>query len=96
MIEEEVLTEEHLQIAESNGISRKNALQRFNLYGFSIEDAISKPLKNQGNTSPWKQWKEIALANGVDCSCFCNRVRVQKWTPEEAATRPPLSTKEIN
>ena len=89
MIEEEVLTEEHLQIAESNGIGRRNALQRFNSYGYSVEDAITKPLKKANSDSEWMKWKETALSNGVSCDTFCNRVKHYGYTPEEAATNPP-------
>ena len=85
----EYLTEEDLKIAESNGISRKNALQRVYLYGYSIEDAITKPLRNKGGTGEWMKWKETALAHGIDCAAFYNRVKHYGYTPEEAATNPP-------
>jgi hypothetical protein len=37
----------------------------------------------------WEKWREIAEKNGVTKDRFRQRVK-SGWTPEEAATTPPL------
>lgn len=83
---DEFLTEEHYLTAEANGISRKNAYQRWYHYGWEIERAITEPLQIQ-NQSEWMEWKDIAQKNGVYVSLFWYRLR-QGMTPEQAATIP--------
>lgn len=82
MNEEWELTEEHFQIAEKNGIPRKNVLQRFNKYYWDIERAITQPMRSHPD---WDKWREIAHANGIDGILFRKRVKIG-WSEERAAT----------
>jgi hypothetical protein len=91
---EDVLTEEHYLIAKKNGISRPNVQQRYDDYGWSIERAITEPIK-QVKQSPWSKWKDIALKNGIYNELF--HVRLKKgWLPEKAATEPITKKKKYN
>lgn len=38
------VTQEHLEIAKANGIKRKHVLSRVKDHGYTIEDAITKPV----------------------------------------------------
>lgn len=77
------LTDEDYKIAESNGISYKNAYNRFYNCHWSKEDTITKPIK----TSLWDEYKDLCAANGVSQMTFYSRVK-RKMEPEKAATKP--------
>lgn len=78
------LTPEDYEIAEKNGISRELAYSRFYNNHWEKERAITQP--KRGTTSVWKQWKEVAEANGIRESTFYSRLNVG-LEPEEAATK---------
>jgi hypothetical protein len=91
---EEDILESHYKIAEDNGISRKNVRQRYYDYLWSIERAITEPIK-QVKQSTWSEWKDIALKNGIYNELF--HVRLKKgWLPEKAATEPITKRKKYN
>lgn len=78
------LTPEDYKIAESNGIPKKLAYQRFYLEDWSAERAITQP--RQRNIS---KWVEIAKRNGISKSTFYHRVSKRMgWSPYKAATTP--------
>lgn len=83
------LTDEHYAIAETNGIPKKLAYNRW-YNGMTVQDAITKPKPKHWDD--WQEMKEIALAHGVSSVVFRNRMKLnsRKWTKEEAATTPPL------
>ena len=80
------LTEEHFQIAEKNGISRKNVRQRYWDYGWEIEKIISTPILKR-DSSEWYHWKATCQQNGISSTLYCNRIK-KGMTPEQAATTP--------
>jgi hypothetical protein len=80
------LNEENFKIGQGNGISRKNVIQRYANYGWTIERAITDPVKQPKGI--WNEWKEICKQNGVSNELFNIRMR-KGATPEQAATVPP-------
>lgn len=78
------LTPEDYELAEKNGISRDLAYRRFYENCWEKERAITQP--KRGTTSVWKQWREIAEANGIRESTFYSRLNIG-LNPEEAATK---------
>ena len=79
------LTDEDYAIAASNGISKKNAYQRFYDYGMSKEEAITKQIRQY--VGVWIKWKDICIKHGVTNPLFNYRLR-KGMTPKEAATKP--------
>lgn len=87
------LTEEHYQIAAQNGIHRRLAYERFNK-GWELEDAITKPLGNQGIQ---KKLQAKARANGIEISIGAIQSRRQlKWSEEDIVTTPVNGTRSKN
>lgn len=82
------LSSEDYLIAKANGIRPQTVYSRW-VHGWSIEDAITKPVQNQ-YWNDWQEVKEIALQHGVNYTTFYGRMKSLKWTKEEAATTPPL------
>lgn len=77
------LSEEDFKIAESNGISRHNAFQRFYYYGWTKEKSITEPMRS-ANTRLYKQrCKEI----GLSYRTFCRRLE-RGWSAERALMVP--------
>lgn len=87
IIDDFFISEHDYQIAEQNGISRKNAWQRVNLYGFDISEAITKPLKKEGIRFTTEEI-EIMKAHDVTVDTARQRIRVLKWDRQKALTYP--------
>lgn len=79
------VTPEHYEIAEKNGISKRNLYQRVYVYDMPIEEAIVKPIKKR--TTQWSQLKRIAEKNGIGRKTFYSRLDYG-WDPMRAATDP--------
>lgn len=78
-------TESDYEIAEANGISRKNVKQRLD-YGYTILDAITKPLAvNRKNKEAYERWEKVCKENGIGFKTFESRLKQGK-SEEEAAT----------
>jgi hypothetical protein len=77
----EYLSDRDYQIAESNGISRHNAYQRFYSNGWSKERAITEPLRKDAN------YKRKCQEIGLSYHTFCKR-RKLGWSMERALTEP--------
>lgn len=86
LITQTYLTDEDYKKAEENGINRNNAYARFYVYGWSVEDTISKPVKDLKDTA-WHKHKELAEKNGIKQNTFYGRIH-KGMTPYEAATTP--------
>ncbi|QWR99758.1 hypothetical protein [Bacillus cereus] len=95
------------EIALKNGISRPTYVARMKR-NWRLIDAISKPpidkyqalklaekanSKCQNKVLTDKQ-EEIALSNGVCYRLARDRIRVLKWSLEDAITTPPLTSEE--
>lgn len=84
------LLEEDFLTAEANGIGRRNAVQRVEYFGWSVERAITEPVRRGKSAfqKEWEAWEDIATQNGVTRDNFYNRTAMQKWSSEDAATKP--------
>ncbi|PEC81627.1 hypothetical protein COD81_15285 [Bacillus cereus] len=85
-----VPTWEEYEIAKQNGIKKSTVNQRININGWSVEDAISKPLFVSLKEKYAKQW-ELAQQNGISYDTFFSRIKRYNWTPDDAAKTPILS-----
>lgn len=79
------LKSEHYKIAKANGISRNLAYERHETLFYSVEDAITKPVRKI--TDEFLYWREKALENNISYVTFWKR-RKKGMTLEEAATTP--------
>lgn len=82
----EYLTPEDYKKAEQLGINRKAAYIRFYEYGWSKEEALTRPLKKRTKFSDAD--KEAATKNGVSIQLLHERVK-RGWDTEKAANTPP-------
>lgn len=87
MIEEEKVTEEHLKIAEANGIPRKVVRQRFNM-GWEIDKAISQPVRDKDKDIIPKEAYDLGVKNDIPRDRVYLRHIKLKWTLEDACTIP--------
>lgn len=87
-----LITPEQYQIAEKNGINRRNLIQRVNYYAWDIEDAITIPAVGRGykREAKYADYLKIAESNGVSYKTFYNRVHTLGWTKERAASTPVM------
>lgn len=82
------LTPEDYAIAKENGISKRNLDQRFYMYGWSKERAITKkPVRKGGRAKFPPEIKKLAMKNDINDDTFYYRIKAG-YTPEEAATIP--------
>lgn len=86
------LSVEQYKIAETNGISRNLAYQRYEHLFWSEEDAITKPVRRSDDD--YIHWKDVAQANGISYVGFYKRVK-RGMTPEQAATTPKSRSGEV-
>ncbi|HDR7611442.1 TPA: hypothetical protein QCX47_003042 [Bacillus mycoides] len=87
-------TKEDYEIAAKNGIRKSTVYQRIH-YGMTLEEAITKPLKNRSFSRKYQKYIELAKQNGISYPTFHARLTkktARKWTPEEAATVPSLKS----
>lgn len=80
----------HYEIAESNGISKKHVNNRFYEKGWTLERAITQPLKKRSDHD-WDKWKEVSKVSKV---IYMQRVR-KGWDHKKAALTPTLSRSEV-
>lgn len=80
----------HYETAEKNGISKKYVDNRFYEKGWTLERAITQPLRER-STHGWDKWKDVAK---VSKKAYMQRVRLG-WEHEKAALTPTLSRKEV-
>lgn len=81
------LTEEHYEIGFKNGLKKPTIYRRVYQYGWSIEDAISKPVicRSKRSRKHPKKYTDLALANGICLVTFYSRLK-KGWSYEEAST----------
>lgn len=88
-----VPTKEDYEIAARNGIRKNTVYHRIHYRGMTVEEAITKPLQNRSFSRKYQKYIELAKQNGINYPTFHARLTkktTRKWTPEEAATVPPL------
>ena len=89
---DQYLTPGDYEIAEQNGIDKRNLEQRFYSYSWDKERAITQPLKK--SNSGWDEWKDIAKSNGISYGTYLQRVNSYKWSREDAAMTPVITVEE--
>ncbi|HDR4393062.1 hypothetical protein V4C29_23995 [Bacillus cereus] len=87
------ITDEDYKRAEAFGISNKLLSDRVYIYRWNKEKAITTPVRKTKNRG-WKEFKQIALENGVSERTFRRR-RQEGWDAVIAATTPPKTRKEV-
>jgi hypothetical protein len=78
------ITPEQYETAERNGINKKALENRYHFLGWSIERAITEPLKDYDS-----RWRRIAEKNGIPGGTYYNRIS-RGWSKERAATQKLL------
>lgn len=81
------ITEEQYKIAEKNNINRNVAFKRVYYLNWSIEKAITTPIRRKITT----QQLIIAKKNGITAKCVSVRVNIHGWDIEKAITTPMVS-----
>lgn len=89
-----VPTWEDYEIAEKNGISKVNVDQRINALGWTLEKAITQPMRVRFRHK-YKEYVQLAESNGIPFITFRARVENHNWSPEEAAVTPVMTMKEV-
>lgn len=83
------ITIRNYETALKNGISRFNVYQRVHTYGWSIQKAITKPVRGQ-KTLSMEYWIKEARNNNIPYHTFMNRIK-SGWGTVKAATKQPGS-----
>lgn len=76
-----VISKEQYAIARANGISKDTAYNRVYLYGWDVEDAITKPVKKRN----FIDYPEGLEERGISKTTYYERIK-RGWEPERAAT----------
>lgn len=85
------LTDEHYEIAKENGITKKHLENRVYSKAWTIERAISEPLKRRSNHNWDAKWSKVAIVPKVR---FMKRVQ-NGWDQERAAMTPIINQSEL-
>lgn len=85
----EVITFEAYEKAIKNGISKRHVYQRVHVYGWSVERAITDPVKKRNINGRYGHERMIAIAeqNGISVSTYYKRLR-EGMSRRDAATKP--------
>lgn len=81
-----VITPAQYAIGVANGISQRNVYQRVNYYGYTIEEAITKPFEEKIYFT--NEEKIIMNANNVLPTTARQRINALGWSREEAISIP--------
>lgn len=82
-----VITDEDYEKAAGRGITKTNVYQRVHTYGWSIERAITEPLRSKGNPGKHSKMLIIAESLGISASTYFRRLK-NGMTPKDAAMKP--------
>lgn len=92
-----------VEIAAENGICYSTLRYRANRLGWDLERAATQPLQDRSMQAKRayersrkypKEYKEIALKNGISERTFHRRLK-SGWDIEKAATRLPMTPREV-
>ena len=78
------ITNSHYNIAYSNGISKQLLKLRVNVLKWSLNKAITEPVREQNA----KAWLSTAEKNGIKKKTFYSRIQNLGWSAEKSATFP--------
>ena len=82
------LTYEDIELAKRNGIGYQTASERVNKLKWSVEKAITTPVKRKEDHL-WPKYRDLAAKHQITSNCFY--IRMQKgMSPEQAATTPKV------
>ncbi|OIJ17089.1 hypothetical protein BKP37_00680 [Anaerobacillus alkalilacustris] len=81
---------EYLALAKKNNIHPQTFKHRVEI-GFSMEEAATIPTNELRKKRDDQEWIELALKNGIKYTTYIQRTNLLGWTPEQAATTPPLA-----
>lgn len=81
------LSYDQVSEARKNGISYQNVYNRVEVHGWSIERAITTPIRKKNPVFTYQDVQEAAI-NGINYGAFVNRIRGLKWSVEDAKTIP--------
>lgn len=81
------LTQQDYDIAQQNGIGRQNLYQRYYMYDWDKERAMTEPIHKRERPER-SEWVNVAKANGVSDNLFCMRINKLGWSVRKAATTP--------
>lgn len=76
------------ETAKANGISATQVYQRVNTYNWTIERAITQPVRKLRKFE--SEYLETAIKNGISWKMFYSRVQNLGWDELKAATTPPI------
>lgn len=95
LCEYKYISDEDYKIAAANGISRNNVTNRVNTLGWSIEKAITTPIKTYKKTNYGikKEQREIAYKNGILRQTLDFRLK-NGMSVQEAITTPTMTPSE--
>jgi len=81
------VTEEQVEIATMNGIKRYNVQRRVDM-GWTVEEAITRPVLRKRRLRYTEQDEIEAILNGIPLSTFRSRVNNFGWAVERSKTQP--------
>lgn len=81
------LSHDQVNQARANGISYQNVYNRIEMHGWSIERAVTAPVRKKNPVFTYYDVQEAAI-NGINYGAFVNRIRGLKWSVEDAKTIP--------
>jgi ATP-dependent Lon protease len=82
------ITEEQVKTATTNGIKRYNVQRRVIDMGWTVEDAITRPVLRKRRLRYTEQDEIEATLNGIPLSTFRSRVNNFGWPVERSKTEP--------
>lgn len=82
----EEMTQEHIDLARSNGIDYQTLWKRYNYYDWSIDKATTRPVSERSR-SEHVSYVEVAQANNISKATYYKRIS-EGMTKEEASTTP--------
>lgn len=77
-------------LAEKLGVSRLTLSNRINEYGWSIEKALSVPIKKRDNTI-----SDLAKQSGISYQTLRQRIELYKWDIIKAISTPVRKSKRV-
>jgi hypothetical protein len=80
------ITPEQYAKAAANGVPARNLEQRYRDYGWSMERAMTEPIRKNKSHG---DWPAIAKSNGITYDQYLKRVQIG-WSMEAAATTPVM------
>lgn len=85
-----IITPQHIEIALSNGVDKGTVETRVYTLGWTVQEAIHKPLQHNFPDKPkeYEKYRKIAIANGVNRSTFLGRIKLG-WALKDAVLKNP-------